>query len=158
METSRRLGRAIMAEKDLYSVLGVKRDASPAEIRRVFRRRARQYHPDVNPGNAQAAERFKGISAANDILNDEKKRRQEKLYVRRFRAKARLAGQVQSRIKMLARREKMEKLQSLETLEFAFNAAPFEAKRMGEVHDLAFSYDRRARPDAGIDVFRINEL
>ena len=73
-------------------------------------------------------------------INDEKKRRQEELYVRRFRAKARLAGQVQSRIKMLARREKMEKLQALETLEFAFNAAPFDAKRMGEVRGLSFAY------------------
>jgi molecular chaperone DnaJ len=64
-----------MAERDLYGVLGVKRDASPAEIRRVFRRRARQYHPDVNPGNSQAAEKFKEISAANDVLGDEKKRK-----------------------------------------------------------------------------------
>jgi molecular chaperone DnaJ len=64
-----------MAARDLYDVLGVKRDASHAEIRRVFRRRARQYHPDVNPGNAAAAEKFKEISAANDVLGDEKQRK-----------------------------------------------------------------------------------
>jgi len=63
-----------MAERDLYDVLGVKRDASQAEIRRVFRRRARQHHPDVNPGNTQAAETFKEIAAAHEVLGNEKKR------------------------------------------------------------------------------------
>ena len=64
-----------MAKRDLYGVLGVKSDASHAEIRRVFRRRARQCHPDVNPGNAQAAEKFKEIAAAHEILGNEKKRK-----------------------------------------------------------------------------------
>jgi molecular chaperone DnaJ len=64
-----------MAERDLYGVLGVKRDASQAEIRKAFRRRARQHHPDVNPGNPQATEKFKEVSAANDVLSDEKKRK-----------------------------------------------------------------------------------
>jgi molecular chaperone DnaJ len=64
-----------MAERDLYGVLGVKRDASQAEIRRVFRRRARQVHPDVNPGNPQAAEKFKELAAANEILGNEEKRK-----------------------------------------------------------------------------------
>ena len=55
---------------DLYSVLGVKRDASDKEIRAAFRRLARQYHPDVNPGNAEAEARFKEINAAYEVLND----------------------------------------------------------------------------------------
>ncbi len=60
--------------KDLYEVLGVSRQASPQEIKAAYRRLARQYHPDVNPGNKEAEERFKEISAAHDILSDEEKR------------------------------------------------------------------------------------
>ena len=107
----------------------------------IHRRKMRKFAG----GTEKAYEQFAQEEETHEKtrLNDEKKRRQEELYVRRFRAKARLAGQVQSRIKMLARREKLEKLEAVEDLEFAFNAAPFEAKRMGEVHDLSFSYDRR---------------
>jgi DnaJ-class molecular chaperone len=63
-----------MAE-DLYSILGVSRRASDDEIRRAFRTLAKANHPDVNPGNNAAAERFKKITAANDILGDADKRR-----------------------------------------------------------------------------------
>jgi DnaJ-class molecular chaperone len=56
--------------KDLYVVLGVPRGASQKEIREAFRKLARQYHPDVNPGNAEAEARFKEISAANEVLSD----------------------------------------------------------------------------------------
>lgn len=64
-----------MAE-DLYDILGVSRGASEDEIRSAFRKLAKASHPDVNPGNAGAAERFKKITAANDILSDPEKRRQ----------------------------------------------------------------------------------
>ena len=60
--------------KDFYTVLGVSRTASQKEIREAFRKLARQYHPDVNPGNADAEERFKEISAANEVLSDEESR------------------------------------------------------------------------------------
>ena len=59
---------------DFYTVLGVSRTASQKEIREAFRKLARQYHPDVNPGNAEAEERFKEISAANEVLSDEESR------------------------------------------------------------------------------------
>jgi molecular chaperone DnaJ len=61
--------------KDYYGLLGVKRTASAEEIRKAFRKLARKYHPDVNPGDKKAEERFKEISEANDVLSDEKKRK-----------------------------------------------------------------------------------
>ena len=62
-------------QKDYYGALGVKKAATPDEIRKAFRKLARKYHPDVNPGNKKAEEKFKEISEANDILSDEKKRK-----------------------------------------------------------------------------------
>jgi len=60
--------------EDPYTTLGVARDASQAEVRRAYRKLAKQHHPDLNPGNAKAVERFKTLSAANEILSDPKKR------------------------------------------------------------------------------------
>src|SRR5579863_6657715 len=61
--------------KDYYATLGVKKTATPEEIRKAFRKAARKYHPDVNPGDKKAEEKFKEISEANDVLSDEKKRK-----------------------------------------------------------------------------------
>ncbi len=61
--------------KDYYATLGVKKTATPEEIRKAFRKAARKYHPDVNPGDKRAEEKFKEISEANDVLSDEKKRK-----------------------------------------------------------------------------------
>ena len=61
--------------KDLYSILGVSKTASKAEIKTAYHKLARKYHPDVNKDNPAAAERFKEISAAYDILGDETKRK-----------------------------------------------------------------------------------
>ncbi|MFN0107929.1 MAG: molecular chaperone DnaJ [Blastocatellia bacterium] len=64
-----------MAQKeDYYKTLGVSRTASQEDIRKAYRRLARKHHPDVNPGDKSAEEKFKQISEANDILSDEKKR------------------------------------------------------------------------------------
>jgi molecular chaperone DnaJ len=62
-------------EKDYYAVLGVPKNASQAEIKRAYRKLAQKHHPDANAGNAQAEERFKEISSANDVLGDEEKRK-----------------------------------------------------------------------------------
>jgi molecular chaperone DnaJ len=61
--------------KDYYATLGVKKTASVEEIRKAFRKQARRYHPDVNPGDKRAEEKFKEISEANDVLSDPKKRK-----------------------------------------------------------------------------------
>ncbi|MET0385207.1 MAG: J domain-containing protein [Polyangiales bacterium] len=63
-----------MAERDFYKILGVSRTASEADIRKAYRTLARKYHPDKNPGNKAAEDKFKDISHARDILLNKKKR------------------------------------------------------------------------------------
>ena len=63
-------------EKDFYKVLGVAKDAKPEEIKKAYRKLARENHPDQNPGDTAAEQRFKEISEANDILSDEEKRKE----------------------------------------------------------------------------------
>src|ERR671928_1797926 len=64
-----------MDYKDYYKILGVARGASADDIRKAFRKLARKHHPDVNPGDKKAEEKFKEISEANDVLSDPKKRK-----------------------------------------------------------------------------------
>ncbi len=63
-------------EKDFYAVLGVSRAATPEEIKKVYRRLALELHPDHNPSNKQAEERFKDVSEAYDVLSDERRRKE----------------------------------------------------------------------------------
>ena len=64
----------MIGNQDYYQALGVGRNASQVEIRKVYRRLARKYHPDVNPGDKRAEERFKKITEAYEVLSDPKKR------------------------------------------------------------------------------------
>src|SRR3954465_10449103 len=64
-----------MARGDYYKTLGVDKKASADEIKKAYRKLARQYHPDRNPGDQQAEERFKEISEAHDVLSDPDKRK-----------------------------------------------------------------------------------
>ncbi|WP_411114928.1 molecular chaperone DnaJ [Streptomyces sp. 029-5] len=63
-------------EKDYYKVLGVPKDATEAEIKKAYRKLAREFHPDANKGDLKAEERFKEISEANDVLGDPKRRKE----------------------------------------------------------------------------------
>jgi len=64
-------GRAAGKDRDLYAVLGVPRDATADQIKKAYRKLARKHHPDVNPGDKAAEERFKEVSRAHDALGDE---------------------------------------------------------------------------------------
>ncbi len=64
-----------MAKKDYYNILGVKKDAKADEIKKAYRRLARKHHPDVNPNDKAAEDKFKEVQEAYDVLSDEKKRK-----------------------------------------------------------------------------------
>src|SRR5215204_4662246 len=82
-----------MEKVDLYKVLEVSKEASQDEIRRSYRRLARKYHPDANPGDKQAEERFKEIQHAYEILSKPEKRREYDEGPRTFFGGSQNAGQ-----------------------------------------------------------------
>ena len=62
-------------EKDYYAALGVPKDAATADIKKAYRKLARDLHPDKNPDNKAAEEKFKAVSEAYDVLSDDTKRK-----------------------------------------------------------------------------------
>jgi curved DNA-binding protein len=81
-----------MEYKDYYSVIGVPRTASPAEIKKAFRRLAREFNPDLKPGDKAAEERFKEINEANEVLSDPARRKQYDMLGANWNAYARAGG------------------------------------------------------------------
>jgi molecular chaperone DnaJ len=80
-----------VAGKDYYNTLGISRSASDKDIKQAYRRLARQYHPDVNPGNKSAEERFKAINEAYEVLSDPDKRKKYDQYGERWQDADRFA-------------------------------------------------------------------
>ena len=92
-----------------------------------------------------SAKLFQQIETEEDIhektrVNEEKKRKKEEEFISKFRAKARQAGMVQSRVKALEKKERLEKLEKIRNLDFNFRALEFPAKVMMAAHSLKFSY------------------
>jgi len=69
-----------MASKDYYSILGIKKNASDKEIKQAYRRLARKYHPDINPGDKSSEEKFKQVNEAFEVLSDKDKRQKYDQY------------------------------------------------------------------------------
>ena len=67
---------AAATKRDYYDILGVKKGASEAELKKAFRKQARKYHPDVNPNDKTAEGKFKEMNEAYEVLSDAKKRQQ----------------------------------------------------------------------------------
>ncbi len=92
---------------------------------------------------------YSSLAAEEEIyektrVNDEKRRKEIQQFISRFRAKARLASLVQSRVKTLNRMEKKKRLEHIKDLEFKFLAEPFRKRRIGSVTNLSFAYDKKS--------------
>lgn len=72
--------KKIMAFVDYYSVLGISKQASPEDIKKAYRKLARKYHPDLNPNNEEAKQKFQAINEANEVLTDVEKRQKYDQY------------------------------------------------------------------------------
>jgi ATP-binding cassette subfamily F protein 3 len=116
-------------------------DSVVTHILGIHRKKVRKMPGDTGKYYAQIAQDEETYEKTR--LNDERKRKEIDLFISRFRAKARLAGLVQSRIKTLARMEKKEKLEKMAELDFSFAYKKFHGKYAMNIHDLSFSYDWR---------------
>ncbi|WP_297058053.1 J domain-containing protein [Thermosulfurimonas sp.] len=124
-----------MVKKDLYEILGVSPDASTEEIKRAYRKLARKYHPDLNPGDKEAAERFKEINEAYEILSDPQKRAEY------------------DRLRQAARAYRFTTPGGESAYDFGLFMENFDP--FGGFADLfadLFGYEREERPERGADV------
>ena len=104
----------------------------------IHRKKSRKIKGDTEKYYAQIAQEEEICEKTR--VNDERRRREIELFITRFRAKARLANMVQSRIRTLAKMEPREKLEAVKTLEFSFRSRPFNAKQVMTVEKIGFSY------------------
>jgi ATP-binding cassette subfamily F protein 3 len=114
-------------------------DAVVTHILGIHRRKVRKLAGNTGKYYAQIAQDEETYEKTR--LNDERKRKEIEDFISKFRAKARLVGLVQSRIKTLAKMEKREKLEKLAELDFSFLYKPFHGKYAMNIRDLSFSYD-----------------
>jgi ATP-binding cassette subfamily F protein 3 len=115
-------------------------DGVITHILAIHRQRARKIAGDTGKMYDQLAQEEEIYEKTR--INDEKKRKATELFINRFRAKARLAGMVQSRIKSLEKQTRKEELSKIDSLEFSFTSAVFPAAQMLSCHNVSFSYDR----------------
>jgi ATP-binding cassette subfamily F protein 3 len=118
-------------------------DAVVTHTAGIHRRKLRKIKGDTGKYYAQIAQDEEIYEKTR--LNDEKRKKELELFISRFRAKARLANMVQSRIKTLAKMDKRDKLESVSDLEFSFRTRPYAAKLMLQVDGLTFSYPSEAQ-------------
>jgi ATP-binding cassette subfamily F protein 3 len=104
----------------------------------IHRRKMRKLSGDTEKYYAQVAQDEEIYEKTR--INDEKRKKEIELFISRFRAKARLANMVQSRVKTLSKMEKRERLETAKNLEFSFRHKPFPAKQVLRIEDLAFGY------------------
>ncbi len=114
-------------------------DSVVTHILGIHRRKVRKIKGDTAKYYDQIAQDEETYEKTR--LKDERKRRETELFISQFRAKGRLVGLVQSRIKTLAKMEKREKLEKLATLDFSFSSKPYHGKYVLDLRDLSFSYD-----------------
>ena len=114
-------------------------DSVVTHILGIHRKKVRKMAGDTGKYYAQIAQDEETYE--NTRINDERKRQEIEYFISQFRAKARLVGLVQSRIKTLSKMEKREKLEKIATLDFEFAAKPYHGKYMLNLSDVYFSYD-----------------
>ncbi len=105
----------------------------------IHRRKVRKVEGDTSKYYTQIAQDEEVYERTR--VNEERKRKEIEEFIAQFRAKARLVGLVQSRIRLLEKQERKEKLEKIETLEFSFRSAPFHGKYVLAARDVSFSYD-----------------
>ncbi|MFH1992606.1 MAG: ATP-binding cassette domain-containing protein [Pseudomonadota bacterium] len=107
----------------------------------IYRKKVRKITGNTEKYYAQIAQDEEVYEKTR--INDERRRKEIEQFITRFRAKARLANLVQSRIKTVAKMQKKEKIEKLKTLDFSFRSSPFHGKHVMNARDVSFSYDRK---------------